>query len=53
MTGLFPWDEPEKDQQPAKVKPFKGGEPTKEEFEQAVDDLFNEIYYGHFKRGKK
>lgn len=52
MTGAFPWDEPAKDQQPANVTPIKGGEPTKEEFEQAVDDLFQEIYFGHFKGAK-
>ena len=49
MTGLFPWDEPAKDQQPANVTPIKGGEPTPGELEQAVDDLFEEIYFGHFK----
>lgn len=49
MTGAFPWDEPAKDQQPANVTPIKGGEPTQFELEQATEELFQEIYFGHFK----
>ena len=34
----------------ASITPIpKGEEPTKEEFEQAVEDLFQEIYYGHWR----
>lgn len=50
MTGAFPWDEPAKDQrEPAKLTTITGGKPTQFELEQATEELFQEIYFGHFK----
>ena len=39
MTGMFPWDEEEKQ---VTVTPIAGGNPTQEEAEEAFDKLFEE-----------
>ena len=44
----YPWDNPEQKATPAKTTPLVGGTPTKEELERATDELFQEIYFGHF-----
>ena len=48
----YPWDKPEKQEEPAKTTPLVGGTPTQEELEQAVDDLFQEIYSGNWRFNK-
>ena len=49
MTGDFPWNNPKQDQQPARITPLDGGNPTQSELENAVEDLFQEIYFGHWR----
>lgn len=44
MTGMFPWDEEEQDQQTT-VTPIVCGEATAEEAEKAFDDLFYDSNY--------
>ena len=48
---LFPW---EMSEQPVAVKvtPLKPAEPTPEEYEQAMDEFYNEIYQGHWRFNK-
>ena len=47
----YPWDmaEPLK---VAKVTPLTFTEPTPEEYEQAMDEFYNEIYQGHWRSNK-
>ena len=44
----MPWDKSEKPE-PVKVTPIRCGKPTKEEFEEAADALFEEIYNGKWR----
>ena len=38
------------EEEKSEIKPIPvGKEPTKEEFEQAVENLFQEIYHGHWR----
>ena len=43
MTGMFPWDEVEHNSHP-NVTPLAAGNVTKEEEEQAFEDLFRESH---------
>ena len=43
MTGMFPWDEEEHNSHP-NVTPLAAGNVTKEEEEQAFEDLFRESH---------